>query len=341
VHKDGATVRIYSRSLEEMTDAFPEIARGVTTQIAAQTAIIEGEALAYHPASDEYLPFQQTMRRRRKHGIAEAAATLPLRLFAFDVLYADGERVAERPYAERHALLRRLIHVERQPGRARRDPVLRTGSPSGVLAMPSPVRGSTRRQGRCATMAAAPCATDAPPWLRHHALRMRHGGRHHEHAWCRPHRPGAGLGRPHRHTGKLLGNHLMDLLKAMTQNQGMELLQVTLPGEVQAVMQYEVDKASGGTVYSHQRISVRRRLGSVPAPRARPRRRGRPTPRHAHLGRTQDAVAQPIARPQLAHHHARHALRRILLEQRLMDLWVERLPLGADPFQPGPLERRP
>src|SRR5436305_4183752 len=111
VHKDGATVRIYSRSLEEMTDAFPEIARGVTTQIAAQTAIIEGEALAYHPASDEYLPFKQTMRRRRMHGVAKAAATLPLRLFAFDVLYADGERVAERPYAARHALLGRLIHA--------------------------------------------------------------------------------------------------------------------------------------------------------------------------------------------------------------------------------------
>jgi DNA ligase-1 len=111
VHQDGATVRIYSRSLEEMADAFPEIARSVTMQIAAQTAIIEGEALAYHPASDEYLPFQQTMRRRRKHGVAEAAATLPLRVFAFDVLYADGECVAERPYAERHALLGRLIHA--------------------------------------------------------------------------------------------------------------------------------------------------------------------------------------------------------------------------------------
>lgn len=109
VHKDGETVHIYSRSLEEMTGAFPEIAQGVRAQIAAQTAIVEGEALAYHPASDEYLPFQQTMRRRRKHGIAEAAAALPLRLFAFDVLYADGERVTERPYAERHVLLGRLI----------------------------------------------------------------------------------------------------------------------------------------------------------------------------------------------------------------------------------------
>src|SRR5207248_8046887 len=61
--------------------------------------------------ADEYLPFQQTMRRRRMHGVAKAAATLPLRLFAFDVLYADGERVTERPYAERQSLLGRLIQA--------------------------------------------------------------------------------------------------------------------------------------------------------------------------------------------------------------------------------------
>ncbi len=110
IHKDGDTVRIYSRNLEEMTGAFPEIVRGVADQIAARTAIIEGEALAYNPASDDYLPFQQTVRRRRKHGVAEAATALPLRLFAFDVLYADDAPVTARPYAERHALLGRLVH---------------------------------------------------------------------------------------------------------------------------------------------------------------------------------------------------------------------------------------
>src|SRR5437764_15233524 len=45
----------------------------------------------------------------------------------------------------------------------------------------------------------------------------------------------------------------------------------------------------------YRQVSVRRRLGSVPAPRAGPRRRGRPAPCHAHLGRTQHAVAPPVA----------------------------------------------
>jgi DNA ligase-1 len=112
VHKDGDAVRIYSRRLEEMTGAFPEIATAARRQIAAETAILEGEALAYHPISGEYLPFQETARRRRKHGVEAAAAELPLRLFAFDVLYAGGEIVTGRAYRERHDLLGKLI----QPG---------------------------------------------------------------------------------------------------------------------------------------------------------------------------------------------------------------------------------
>jgi DNA ligase-1 len=112
LHKEGDTVRIYSRSLEEMTGAFPEIATAVRRQIAAETAIMEGEALAYNPLSGEYLPFQQTVRRRRKHGVDTAAAELPLRLFAFDILYVGGEIVTGRSYRERHDLLGRLI----QPG---------------------------------------------------------------------------------------------------------------------------------------------------------------------------------------------------------------------------------
>jgi DNA ligase-1 len=111
VHKAGDDIKIFSRNLEDMTASFPEIAEGARRQVVASTAIFEGEALAYNPLSDEYLPFQQTVRRRRKHGVKEAAAELPLRLFAFDVLYADGERVMERSYTERHAILKHAVEA--------------------------------------------------------------------------------------------------------------------------------------------------------------------------------------------------------------------------------------
>ena len=111
VHKSGDDIRIFSRNLEDMTASFPEIAEGARRQVVARTAIFEGEALAYNPLSDEYLPFQQTVRRRRKHGVEETAAELPLRLFAFDILYADGESVMERSYTERHAMLENMVQA--------------------------------------------------------------------------------------------------------------------------------------------------------------------------------------------------------------------------------------
>jgi DNA ligase-1 len=109
VHKSGEEVKVFSRGLEDLTGIFPEIADGARQQVSAAEAILEGEALAYNPLSDEYLPFQQTVRRRRKHRVEETAEELPLRLFAFDILYADGERVMDRSYTERHALLGRMI----------------------------------------------------------------------------------------------------------------------------------------------------------------------------------------------------------------------------------------
>jgi DNA ligase-1 len=109
VHKADSVVRIFSRNLEDLTASFPEIVESARRQVDASTAIFEGEALAYNPLSDEYLPFQQTVRRKRKHGVEETAAELPLRLFAFDILYAECESVMERPYTERHAILKNIV----------------------------------------------------------------------------------------------------------------------------------------------------------------------------------------------------------------------------------------
>jgi DNA ligase 1 len=111
VHKADDDIRIFSRNLEDVTASFPEIAEGARRQVAASTAIFEDEALAYNQLSEEYLPFQQTARRRRKHSVEETAAELPLRLFAFDVLYANGQSVMERSYTERHAMLENVVQA--------------------------------------------------------------------------------------------------------------------------------------------------------------------------------------------------------------------------------------
>lgn len=120
IHKNGDHVRLFSRNLEEMTEMFPDIVEGVLKQVKEKSVILDSEALAYNPESEEYLPFQETTKRRRKHGIAEAAKSLPLRAMVFDVMYRDGKSLMDRPVTERIRNLKEIIHGEEvlipQPG---------------------------------------------------------------------------------------------------------------------------------------------------------------------------------------------------------------------------------
>lgn len=84
IHKNGDEVRMFSRNLEDMTHMFPELIEGTLKQVKSKTAILDTEALAYQPDSEEFLPFQETTKRRRKHNIEEVAKELPLKAFVFD-----------------------------------------------------------------------------------------------------------------------------------------------------------------------------------------------------------------------------------------------------------------
>src|SRR6266516_1675890 len=87
IHKDGQHVTIFSRNLEDHSHMFPELIAGTLEQVRAERAILDAEALAYNATSEEFLPFQETTRRRRKHGIEALAEQLPLKAFVFDILY--------------------------------------------------------------------------------------------------------------------------------------------------------------------------------------------------------------------------------------------------------------
>ncbi len=102
-------VKIFSRNLEDMTNMFPDIAEATKKEVKAATAIFEGEAIAYNPATGEYLPFQETTKRRRKYDIGEFAKKLPLRLFVFDLLYLNGKDITSFPYKERRKQLSGII----------------------------------------------------------------------------------------------------------------------------------------------------------------------------------------------------------------------------------------
>jgi DNA ligase-1 len=109
IHKNGDKVEMFSRNLEDMTHMFPELIEGTLKQVKAKTAILDSEALAYLPESEEFLPFQETTKRRRKHNIEAMAESLPLKAFVFDILYADGKSLIDSPLTERIEVMNRII----------------------------------------------------------------------------------------------------------------------------------------------------------------------------------------------------------------------------------------
>lgn len=126
IHKDGDKVYMFSRNLENMTHMFPELIEGALKQVKAKTAILDTEALAYNPDSEEFLPFQETTKRRRKHNITETAKKLPLKAFVFDILYADGKSLIDMPLVERVEILKKIVHMDDTlipaPGKILYDP---------------------------------------------------------------------------------------------------------------------------------------------------------------------------------------------------------------------------
>ena len=110
IHKDGQQVTIFSRNLEDQSHMFPELIAGALAQVRAERAILDAETLAYNATSEEFLPFQETTRRRRKHGIEAMAEQLPLKAFVFDMLYKDGVSLLDTPLAERLKILAETLH---------------------------------------------------------------------------------------------------------------------------------------------------------------------------------------------------------------------------------------
>jgi DNA ligase-1 len=102
-------IELYTRRLERVRGQFPDVVEMLRTGLGPSEAILEGEVVAFDPASGELGPFQEVMFRRRKHGIAEAARDVPVSLFCFELLYADGEDLTRLSYPERRARLAEAI----------------------------------------------------------------------------------------------------------------------------------------------------------------------------------------------------------------------------------------
>jgi DNA ligase-1 len=115
IHKSGDMIMIFSRRLEEVTDALPDIVESALSGIMAEEVILDGETVAVDPVTRRPKPFQDILRRfRRKYDVEKKAVEIPFETYIFDVLYTDGELVIDSPLSERRAKLETIIVEQKQ-----------------------------------------------------------------------------------------------------------------------------------------------------------------------------------------------------------------------------------
>ena len=122
VHRDGDVVRVWTRTLREVTDGVPELVELIRT-LPCRTAVLDGETLAL---DDDGRPraFQDTMSRFGSDGSDAGVLLSP---FLFDVLHLDGRDLLDEPLAVRLDALAGLLADDehaplRMPGVRRPDP---------------------------------------------------------------------------------------------------------------------------------------------------------------------------------------------------------------------------
>src|SRR6266404_3587307 len=113
VHVSGGEVRIFSRTRDEITESFPELPMALGGL--AKDAILDGEIVAWNSGdsgvSARAIPFSKLQQRLgRKKVSAKLLRDVPVAYLVFDVLYADGELLLDRPLRERARILDLLFH---------------------------------------------------------------------------------------------------------------------------------------------------------------------------------------------------------------------------------------
>lgn len=111
--KRGSTSKIFffSRNLKNMSTMFPDLVAQFE-KLHVQTLICEGEAIGYDANTNTFLPFQETVKRKRKHGIDQASQEFPLKLFLFDILYLNGTSMLDVPGEQRYEMLKKLVPAD-------------------------------------------------------------------------------------------------------------------------------------------------------------------------------------------------------------------------------------
>ncbi|MGE0010097.1 MAG: ATP-dependent DNA ligase [Candidatus Babeliales bacterium] len=107
-HSEQPEIHFFSRNLLDMSAMFPDLVEALK-KLPVKQLICEGEAIVFDPNTGHFLPFQETVKRKRKHGIDQAISEFPLQFYVFDLLYADGKEYLSVGHEERRKALLALF----------------------------------------------------------------------------------------------------------------------------------------------------------------------------------------------------------------------------------------
>jgi len=108
IHKGKERIDLFSRRLEKITEHYPDVSQAIQKLVKVNEIILEGEVVAINAQTDEFLPFQELMHRRRKYGIKEAVEDYPVVINLFDILYFNGEDKTSLTYVQRRHLIEKI-----------------------------------------------------------------------------------------------------------------------------------------------------------------------------------------------------------------------------------------
>jgi DNA ligase-1 len=110
IHKKNSEVKLFTRSLENVTAQFPEVVGYIKQFVKGNSFILDSEAVGYDKKTKKYTSFQNISQRiRRKYHIEKLQEELPVEVNVFDILFYNGKSLLDKPFEERAKLVRVIV----------------------------------------------------------------------------------------------------------------------------------------------------------------------------------------------------------------------------------------
>ena len=107
------SVKLFTRNLEDVTEMFPEIVDSAR-KIRNESFILDSEVVGWNYKTERFMSYQETMQRRRKYSVQSKSMDIPVRAFAFDLLYLNGDSLINLDTEKRIEMLEKNIKSSKE-----------------------------------------------------------------------------------------------------------------------------------------------------------------------------------------------------------------------------------